>query len=421
MDTVKEVEGKRKETEVEEGTSAEVNKSLAEDVAEMRKILENLQSVCERVAQQCQDEPTARELRGVINGAASHSERLLKRVCHSSGSSSDTCQAFAHTPNVHDVVAIAERYSVEQRAIGVVRSPYRELNGTPRQAMLAADVPGEIELFGSVQPQYALTGLEQYSHVWIVGMFHGNTNVTYHPLVAPPLMEGARTGVFGSRSPHRPNAIALSLCRVESVDKTKGVVRVRGIDLVDGTPVLDLKPYVPADIVPDARCPQWIHSKRIEHVTWTPEALAQLNEIYAESETPKSVDGQATDEKTQTAGTGKKKTAKKARKRLRREERLNGKRIVKTAEEAKHVVEQMLLLDVRSVHAKAKHTLKEYGVTLDDVGFIYSVDDETRSSTVFAVNRYDPLLKAISPPPRTVPWPKDAPKPEGDQVVKKDD
>ena len=126
------------------------------------------------------------------------------------------------------------------RGIGVVRSPFRELNGTPRQALLADEVPGEVRLFGWVQGRRALAGLEQVSHVGVVGVFHGNTNTAYHPVVAPPLLDGARTGVFGCRSPHRPNALALSLCRVVAVDAAAGVVRVRGMDLVDGTPVVGI-------------------------------------------------------------------------------------------------------------------------------------------------------------------------------------
>ena len=375
---------------------------MEEAVAAARAAAEALAAACERVAALSRDEVVARELRGVAGGAAAHVTRLLQRAAHSTGSSAAAASgAAAAAARAHDVVAAAAAYRVEQRAIGVVRSPYRELNGTPRQATLAAAVPGEIVLFGHVQPQHALAGLADYSHVWVVAMFHGNTNVTYHPRVAPPLLDGARTGVFGSRSPHRPNAIALSLCRVAAVDCAAGVVRVRGIDLIDGTPVLDLKPYVPADIVPDAHCPPWLASRRIDHVVWTPAALAQLDAIYSE---------QDKDSKENKGGEGEE-NSKKARKRARRDERRNGRRIVQSAAEAREVVEQMLRLDVRSVHAKAKHAHKEYGVTLDDVGFLYAVDDATRTSTVFAVNHYDPLLKAVAPPPRTVPWPSDKPHP----------
>lgn len=383
-----------------DGEKRDEHSEMEAAVAAARAAAEALTAACERVAALARDEVVARELRGVSGGAAAHVTRLLQRAAHSTGTTTTpgaaaSAAASAAAVRSHDVVAAAAAYRVEQRAIGVVRSPYRELNGTPRQATLAAAVPGEIALFGHVQPQHALAGLEQYSHVWVVAMFHGNTNVTYHPRVAPPLMDGARTGVFGSRSPHRPNAIALSLCRVEAVDRAAGVVRVRGIDLIDGTPVLDLKPYVPADIVPDARCPPWLAARRIDHVVWTPAALEQLDAIYQEHQEPQQ------EEKGQEEG----QDSKKARKRARREERRTGRRIVRSAGEARAVVEQMLRLDVRSVHAKAKHAHKEYGVTLDDVGFLYAVDDDTRTSTVFAVNHYDPLLKAVAPPPRTVPYP----------------
>lgn len=373
------------------------NKEMEEAVKQAKEAAEALNAACAKVAALARDDVVARELRGVASGAAAHVERLLQRAAHSAGASAAPAATTART---HDVVAMAAAYRVEQRAIGVVRSPYRELNGTPRQATLAAAVPGEIALFAHVQPQHALAGLADYSHVWVVAMFHGNTNVAYHPRVAPPLLGGARTGVFGSRSPHRPNALALSLCRVEAVDAAAGVVRVRGLDLIDGTPVLDLKPYVPADVVPDARFPAWLAAPRIDRVVWTPDALAQLEAIYGEGD-----DGRDDKNKKEEEGDDDKKEQKKARKRARREERAHGRRLVRSAAEARTVVDQMLRLDVRSVHAKAKHAHKEYGVTLDDVGFLYAVDDDTRTSTVFAVNHYDPLLKAVSPPPRTVPWP----------------
>jgi tRNA-Thr(GGU) m(6)t(6)A37 methyltransferase TsaA len=93
------------------------------------------------------------------------------------------------------------------------------------------------------QPEQALQGLEGYSHVWIVFVFHLNKTSRYHAKVHPPRMNGESIGVFATRSPHRPNPIGLSL--VEIVDIQKDKIIFSGADLVDGTPVLDIKPYLP--------------------------------------------------------------------------------------------------------------------------------------------------------------------------------
>ena len=470
-----------------------------EAIAAARAAAEQVVAACRRVAEQCADRATAQELRGVATNAAAHLSRLLCRAARcaaatapqptsqspptpatakaketerggsNSSNSGDKMKVMASAMMMmkkkgkeeggEDVEKAAEGWSCVVRGIGVVRSPFRELNGTPRQALLADEVPGEVRVFGWVQGRRALAGLEQFSHVWVVGVFHGNTNRTYHPVVAPPLLDGARTGVFGCRSPHRPNALALSLCRVDGVDAAAGVVRVRGMDLVDGTPVLDLKPFVPADMAPHARWPAWLHAPRIDRVCWTPAALAQLRQVFAahaSHSTPPTAppppppraaghcaagsghlgvdlvgqqqeesgkcqdrisedddgDGDDEDRKEEDEEARRKKEEarrkreeKRERRARRRNERVHGVRVVGSAEEAQRVVEQMLRLDVRSVHAKAKHQHKEYGVTLDDVGFVYTVDDTTRTSTVVAVHHYDPRTKHVVPPPRSVPWP----------------
>jgi tRNA-Thr(GGU) m(6)t(6)A37 methyltransferase TsaA len=111
----------------------------------------------------------------------------------------------------------------------------------------------------SVSPE-ALIGLEHFSHVWVVFVFHMNTNgknsrahrglradshrFTFPAKIAPPMLK-ERVGVFSTRSPHRPNPVGITLATVVSIDQRARTVFLSGIDLVDGTPVLDIKPYVP--------------------------------------------------------------------------------------------------------------------------------------------------------------------------------
>ena len=132
--------------------------------------------------------------------------------------------------------------------IGVVRSPYVDLFGTPRQAGLV-DAPATIELMPLWRA--GLEGLVGFSHVWVIWVFDRN-KAPGRARVRPPRLDGARkVGVFATRSPYRPNPIGLSVARVEEV--TEEGLRVRGLDVADGTPVLDLKPYLPyADAHPDA-------------------------------------------------------------------------------------------------------------------------------------------------------------------------
>ena len=93
------------------------------------------------------------------------------------------------------------------------------------------------------QPDFALEGLSGYSHVWIIFVFHLNKTARYHSKVHPPRMNGESIGVFATRSPHRPNPIGLSLVEIIEIQKDK--IIFAGADLVDGTPVLDIKPYLP--------------------------------------------------------------------------------------------------------------------------------------------------------------------------------
>ncbi len=145
------------------------------------------------------------------------------------------------------------------RPIGVVRSPYRNRIDAPHQAPVVAGTeagaPAEatLELDPAI-PEEALRDLAGFERVWLIFAFHRSEG--WAPLVQPPRGPRAKRGVLATRSPHRPNALGLSAVELVAVEGR--TLRLRGVDLLDGTPVLDLKPYVPyADAFPEARA-GWI-------------------------------------------------------------------------------------------------------------------------------------------------------------------
>jgi len=140
--------------------------------------------------------------------------------------------------------------------IGIIHSCFKEKFGIPRQPGLVREAEAELELLPPWDREEALRGLEGFSHVWILFLFHEAVRKEWSPTVRPPRLGGnKRIGVFASRSPFRPNPIGLSAVELGPVARREGrlLLRLRGVDLLDGTPVLDIKPYVPyADSIPDA-------------------------------------------------------------------------------------------------------------------------------------------------------------------------
>ena len=172
---------------------------------------------------------------------------------------------------------------VELKPIGVFESCWPEKYGAPRQGALVAESRGAIELTCYQGARHsALEGLEEFSHVVVLWLFHDNRDkrteivpdaaskdgnvirYTSEPAakVQPPRLSLAskrKIGVFATRTPHRPAPIGLTICRIEEVQHARGRVIVSGIDLIDKTPILDIKPYVPRyDSFPLARTPTWI-------------------------------------------------------------------------------------------------------------------------------------------------------------------
>lgn len=140
--------------------------------------------------------------------------------------------------------------------IATVHSCYRQKFGIPRQPGLVSAARGEIELLPPYNRSEALRGLEQFSHLWVQFVFHQCLRDEWKATVRPPRLGGNnRIGVFATRATHRPNSLGLSVVKLEGVHQKSGRIwlEVSGLDLVDGTPVLDIKPYIPyADSLTDA-------------------------------------------------------------------------------------------------------------------------------------------------------------------------
>uniref|UniRef100_A0A8C7Y409 tRNA methyltransferase O n=1 Tax=Oryzias sinensis TaxID=183150 RepID=A0A8C7Y409_9TELE len=126
-------------------------------------------------------------------------------------------------------------------------------NGTPRQPTVCGPSRAELRIQQNIfnNPQHALLGLQHFSYVWIIFLFHKNGQLSCKAKVKPPRLNGQRVGVYSTRSPHRPNALGLTLARLDKIERD--TLYLSDIDMIAGTPVLDIKPYIPDYDCPDIR------------------------------------------------------------------------------------------------------------------------------------------------------------------------
>ncbi|XP_063372816.1 tRNA (adenine(37)-N6)-methyltransferase [Cydia amplana] len=134
---------------------------------------------------------------------------------------------------------------IAYRAIGVIETSFQNKRGVPRQPSVLAKARGTVVIDPSIfnNPEHALSGLEEFSHMWIIFHFHATESSNVPAKVSPPRLGGERRGVFSTRSPHRPCPIGLSLVKIQSIEGNR--IYFFGVDMVNGTPVLDIKPYIP--------------------------------------------------------------------------------------------------------------------------------------------------------------------------------
>ncbi|CAE6913768.1 tRNA (N6-threonylcarbamoyladenosine(37)-N6)-methyltransferase TrmO [Vibrio sp. B1FLJ16] len=224
-------------------------------------------------------------------------------------------------------------YSIEP--IGVIETPYKEKFAVPRQPRLVPAATARVKLQGDANSPEAVRGLEQFSHVWLLFLFDQNLEVGWKPTVRPPRLGGnERIGVFASRSTFRPNGIGMSAVEVKGVTK-KGdqiYIDVGSVDLVDGTPIVDIKPYIPySDSIAGAQGGYAEEEPEKLQVTFSSEALS--SESLA-SETKRS-----------------------------------------DTEHMLRVIEQVLAQDPRPAYKKNKPDSKEYAVNLFDLNVKFTVND----------------------------------------------
>jgi tRNA-Thr(GGU) m(6)t(6)A37 methyltransferase TsaA len=148
--------------------------------------------------------------------------------------------------------------NVQFETIGTLHSPFKEKFGIPRQAGLLPEVQSVLVLEEPFAKSEAFVGLEDFSHLWILTLFHAHLDREWKPSVRPPRLGGnERLGVFATRSPYRPNPIGLSVVELKGIEREgkRMSLLLAGGDFLDGTPVLDIKPYIAyADALPDAHC-----------------------------------------------------------------------------------------------------------------------------------------------------------------------
>ena len=142
--------------------------------------------------------------------------------------------------------------------IAYLHTCYDEKFGIPRQSGIVKDAWGELTFTPEYRNIDSLRGLEGFSHLWLIFIFHQAKLEQWKPTVRPPRLGGnAKVGVFASRSPFRPNPIGMSCVEIDQIDYTNPqnpIIKLLGVDLVDNTPILDIKPYIPyADSIPNAK------------------------------------------------------------------------------------------------------------------------------------------------------------------------
>ncbi|XP_003397443.4 uncharacterized protein LOC100643001 isoform X1 [Bombus terrestris] len=164
-------------------------------------------------------------------------------------------ESFRNRPSMSDAKVIGpedvkpststDDDTIKLKPIGVISTWFPSKRGTPRQTGVCGKVPGKLLLYNSIftNPDHALEGLQDFSHMWVLFYFHRNDSTHVRAKVAPPRLNGTKTGVFSTRSPHRPCPIGLSLVKITTIENH--TIYFEGVDMVDQSPVLDIKPYIP--------------------------------------------------------------------------------------------------------------------------------------------------------------------------------
>ena len=221
--------------------------------------------------------------------------------------------------------------------IGTIESPYKEKFAVPRQPRLVPAATARVKLQGATNCAEAIRGIEQFSHVWLLFLFDQNLAAGWKPTVRPPRLGGnERIGVLASRSTFRPNGIGMSAVELKGISQQgdQFYLDLGSVDLVDGTPIVDIKPYIPySDAIVDAQGGYAEQEPEKAIVCFLPTAVDYL------------------------------------------EKREDGHQI-------RQVIEQVLAQDPRPAYKKNKPDNKEYAVNLFNLNIKFTVNDNLVSVTV---------------------------------------
>ncbi len=150
-----------------------------------------------------------------------------------------------------------KRSSFQFEQVGIIHSCYRQKFGIPRQPGIVTAAEAELELLPPFNQENMIRGLEGFSHIWVHFIFHQTMEEGWRPTIRPPRLGGRkRVGVFATRSTHRPNPMGMSVVELKEIRSGNGklILQLGAADLLDGTPVIDIKPYLPyADALPEAK------------------------------------------------------------------------------------------------------------------------------------------------------------------------
>ena len=154
--------------------------------------------------------------------------------------------------------------AITYRPVGIVRSPFTRIEGMPLQSVAAEEIAARVEIRAELQP--GLRDLDGFSHLHLITHLHRGTP---GGLEVVPFLDDTVRGIFATRSPRHPNPIGLSIVRLVAV--TRCALEISGVDLLDGTPVLDIKPYVPA-----------FDSVSVERIGWLERAAERVHHVKAD-------------------------------------------------------------------------------------------------------------------------------------------
>ncbi|TKB43142.1 tRNA (N6-threonylcarbamoyladenosine(37)-N6)-methyltransferase TrmO [Thalassotalea mangrovi] len=228
---------------------------------------------------------------------------------------------------------MAEHKPFSFSPIAIAHTPYKEKFAIPRQPGLVTAAKGVLELIPPFNDRQMLRDIEQHSHLWLLFVFHGTAEQGWKPLIKAPRLGGnQKTGVLASRSTFRPNPIGMSVVKLEGIDLSgkNPCIQISGMDLMDGTPIIDIKPYIPYS-----------------------DALSQAHSQFAPEPQQHDIDVKFNDEVLQTLSS------------------------LANGDELKTLINQVLLQDPRPAYKKQDPSWQEYGMMLDDYNIRWKIADKT--------------------------------------------